>query len=126
MNFQQNHVLFLNHHFDGNEGLIYYKPSYRSLKDDAFKIYPRKNHRYFLAEDALVETLILSECNGIISNTTNIEKAARFLSKKKQKIHKIFLGTNSNNKYVARYKWHLKSFLPSSIGGLKILSKKNI
>jgi len=48
------------------------------------------------------------------------------LSKKKQKIHKIFLGFNSNNKYVARYKWYLKSFLHQSIGGLKIISTKNI
>lgn len=106
--------------------LIFYKNSYRSYKDDAFKVYPRKNHRYFLAEDTFVETLILSCCDGIISNTTNVEKAARFFSKKKQKIHKIFLGFNSNNKYVARYKWYLKSFLHQSIGGLKIISTKNI
>ena len=63
--------------------LIYLKNSYRSYKDDAFKIYPRKNHRYQLAEDTLVEALILGECNGIVSNTTNIEKAARFISRKK-------------------------------------------
>ena len=100
--------------------IIYMEKSYRSYKDDAFKTYPRKNHRYYLAEDILVETLILSSCDGIISNSTNVEYAARFLSKKKQKIHKIFLGRNSHNKYLSRIKWYFKSMLPENFGGFKI------
>ena len=104
--------------------LIYLKNSYRSYKDDAFKIYPRKNHRYQLAEDTLVEALILGECNGIVSNTTNIEKAARFISRKKRIIHEIFLGLNSNNKYIARFLWYLKSLLPEKLGGLRIIKYK--
>lgn len=104
--------------------LIFYE-SYRSYKDDAFKIYPRKDHRYKLGEEILVETLILSECDGLISNMTNVEKAARFISQKKQMIHKIYLGTNSSNKYIARWLWYLKSILPKYLGGLKILILKN-
>jgi hypothetical protein len=100
--------------------LIFYN-SHRSYKNDAFKIYPRKNHRYKLGEETLVETLILSECDGIISNTTNIEQAARFISKKKQTVHKIYLGTNSRNKYIARWLWYIKTYLPKSLGGLKII-----
>ena len=104
--------------------LIFYE-SYRSYKDDAFKNYPRKDHRYKLGEETLIETLILSECDGLISNTTNIEKAARFISQKKQMIHEIYLGTNSRNKFIARWLWYLKSFLPKYLGGLKILVLKN-
>ena len=104
--------------------LIFYE-SYRSYKDDAFKNYPRKNHRYKLGEETLIETLILSECDGIISNTTNIEKAARFISQKKQKIHEIYLGTNSRNKYIARWLWYIKSFLPENMGGLKIIRSRS-
>ena len=104
--------------------LIFYE-SYRSYKDDAFKKYPRKDHRYKLGEETLIETLILSECDGLISNTTNIEKAARFISQKKQKIHEIHLGTNSRNKYIARWLWYVKSFLPENMGGLKIIKIKN-
>ena len=100
--------------------MIFYN-SHRSYKNDAFKIYPRKNHRYKLGEETLVETLILSECDGIISNTTNIEQAARFISKKKQTVHKIYLGTNSRNKYIARWLWYIKTYLPKSLGGLKII-----
>ena len=104
--------------------LIFYE-SYRSYKDDALKKYPRKDHRYKLGEETLIETLILSECDGLISNTTNIEKAARFISQKKQKIHEIHLGTNSRNKYIARWLWYVKSFLPENMGGLKIIKIKN-
>ena len=104
--------------------LIFYE-SYRSYKDDAFKKYPRKDHRYKLGEETLIETLILSECDGLISNTTNIEKAARFISQKKQKIHEIYLGTNSRNKYIARWLWYVKSFLPKNMGGLKIIKIRN-
>ena len=104
--------------------LIFYE-SYRSYKDDAFKNYPRKNHRYKLGEEILIETLILSECHGLISNTTNVEKAARFISQKKQMIHEIYLGTNSRNKFIARWLWYLKSFLPEYLGGLKLLTLKS-
>lgn len=106
------------------EKVVYYN-SYRSCKDDAFKIYPRKNHRFKLGKEALIETLIMSKCDGILSTTTNVVKAAEFLSKKKQKIHYVFLGTNSSNKYIAKFLWHLKSFLPQFLGGLKILKSKN-
>jgi hypothetical protein len=104
--------------------LIFYE-SYRSYKNDAFKNYPRKDHRYKLGEEALIETLILSECNGLISNTTNIEKAAKFISQKKQMVHEIYLGTNSRNKYIARWLWYLKSLLPKKLGGLRIIKLKN-
>jgi hypothetical protein len=116
---EQNYLDKLIAHF-GNK-IIYYKNSYRSYKDDSFKVYPRKSHRYQLAEDTFVEALILGECDGIVSNTTNIEKAARFFSRKKNVIHEIFLGLNSNNKYIARFLWHLKSLLPERLGGLRII-----
>jgi hypothetical protein len=106
------------------EKVLYYN-SYRSDKDDAFKIYPRKNHRFNLGKETIIETLIMSKCDGILSTTTNVEKAANILSKKKQLIHYIFLGTTSRNKYIAKFLWYAKSFLPPFLGGLKILRSKN-
>lgn len=106
------------------KNVVYYD-SYRSYKDDAFKIYPRKNHRYNLGKEILIETLIMSKCDGILSTSTNVTEAANFLSKKKQSIHYVFLGTNSSNKYIAKFLWHLKSLLPQFLGGLKILESKN-
>jgi len=107
----------------GNKVVFY--NSYRSFRDDAFTSYPRKNHRFNLGKETLIETLILSDCEGIVSNTTNIEKAARFFSKKRQLVHSIYLGTNSRNKYIAIWLWYLKSILPKCLGGLKILRSKN-
>ena len=104
--------------------VVYYN-SYRSYKNDAFKIYPRKNHRYNLGKEALIETLIMSKCDGILSTTTNVTEAAKFLSKKKQNIHYVFLGTNSSNKYIAKFLWYIKSLLPQFLGGLKIFKSKN-
>ena len=37
--------------------------SFRSNKNDAFKIYPRNNHRYKLGKEILYETILLSSCD---------------------------------------------------------------
>ena len=54
---------------------------------------------------------------------SNIISAAINMSKKKQNKHEIFLGTNSRNKFIARWLWYFKKILPSYIGGLRILKK---
>ena len=87
--------------------LIFYN-SFRSEINDAFEIYPRKLHRYRLGLEILIECLILSKCNGIISNMTNVSSASIFLSKKRNKIFNIFLGYNSANKFIASFLWFLK------------------
>ena len=109
-------------HFDekfkqsfGNN-LIFYN-SFRSEINDAFEIYPRKLHRYRLGLEILIECLILSKCDGIISNMTNVSSASIFLSKKRNKIFNIFLGYNSANKFIASFLWFLKKSLPQSFFG---------
>ena len=47
------------------------------------------------------------------------------ISKKKMKLHEIFLGYNSRNKFISRWLWFLKYMLPSNFGGLKIIDKKS-
>ena len=102
----------------GNK-LIYFN-SFRSNKNDAFQLYPRKLHRYKLGLEILTEGLILSKCDGIISNITNVSSAAIFLSNKKNKIFKIFLGYNSPNKFIASFLWYLKKSLPRNFFGFKV------
>jgi hypothetical protein len=97
-----------------------YINSYRSNNIDAFKIYPRKKHRYLLGKEILVETLILSKCNGMLYQPTNVSSAAIMFKKKKIKLHKIILGYNSSNIFIARWKWYLKMLLPPFLGGLHI------
>lgn len=103
--------------------ICYYYNSYRMDKFDSFRIYPRKNHRYMLGEETIMETLTLSKCDGLIFIKSNVISAAINLSKKKQNKHEIFLGYNSRNKFVARWLWYIRRLLPKYIGGLKIIKK---
>ncbi len=66
------------------EKLIYCN-FYRSKKQDAFKIYPRKLHRYKLGKEIILETLLLSKCKGLTFVKSNVSSASLFFSKKKNK-----------------------------------------
>lgn len=103
--------------------LIYYN-SFRMKKLDSFKIYPRKNHRYLLGEEILIETILLSKCDGLTFIKSNVISAAKMFAKKKIKLHEVYLGLNSRNKFFSKYLWFIKSILPSYFGGLKIFYKK--
>mgnify|MGYP001177069642 CR=1 FL=1 len=103
--------------------ICYFYPGFRMSKYDSFDIYPRKNHRYKLGKETIIETLILSKCNGISFIKSNVISAAILLSLKKQKLHEIFFGYNSRNIYFARWLWYIKSCLPISFGGLKLIRK---
>ena len=102
---------------------MYFYKLYENGNEDLFDAYPRKNHRYQLGKEILIDTIILSKCDGLTFVKTNVTTAAQLLSKKKQKIHEIFLGYNSSNKFIARWLWYLKKILPNSMGGLKIIKK---
>lgn len=97
--------------------------SMRMGSEDLFEVYPRKNHRYQLGKETLIDTIILSKCDGLTFVKTNVTSAAQLLSKKKQKIHEIFLGYNSSNKFISRWLWYFKKILPINLGGLKIIKK---
>ena len=103
--------------------LIFYN-SFRMGKYDSFKIYPRKNHRYLLGEEILIETILLSKCNGLTFIKSNVTSAAKIFARKKIRLHEIYLGLNSRNKFVSKYLWYIKSNLPNFLGGLKISYKK--
>lgn len=92
---------------------------YRSY-DDIFKKYPRKNHRYLLGLEILLNTLLLSETDHIIGNDSNVVGAALSLSKNKKLFTKINNGANSKNMFLALILWKIKSLLPSFLGGLPI------
>ena len=103
--------------------LIFYN-SFRMNNLDSFNIYPRKNHRYLLGEEILIETIILSKCQGLTFIKSNVISAAIMFAKKKIKLHEIFLGLNTRNKYLSKYLWFIKFILPHQLGGLKLLDKK--
>ena len=94
-------------------------------KIDSFKIYPRKNHRYKLGKEAIIEMLILSQCNWITYVKSNIVSAAKKFNNFRQNDHEIFFGYNSRNKFISRWKWYLKFYLPFIFGRIKRIEKYN-
>jgi hypothetical protein len=103
--------------------IIFYN-SFRMGQLDSFKIYPRKNHRYHLGEEILIETILLSKCDGLTFIKSNVTSAAILFAKKQIKLHEVYLGLNTRNKFFSKYLWLIKSMLPNYLGGLKYSYKK--
>lgn len=100
--------------------VIYLENVYRSYNDDAFKIYPEKLHRYKLGKNILIESLLISKCDGFLYTNTNVSEFVKFLDKgKKIKYFLIQNGFNSKNEYIAKWLWHYKNIFPKFLGGFK-------
>ena len=101
------------------ERLIYLKSSYRSNKNDAFKIYPRNLHRYKLGREAILEAMLLSSCKYFIYLCSNISSASiGFNIEKSQKRYEINNGFNSKNILYSQFYWYIKKILPKNFGGI--------
>ncbi len=99
---------------------LHYINSYRSYKDDAFKKFPRKLHRYKLGCEILLEALIISKCKGFLHAQTNVSEFVKYLDKRNQiKYYTLFNGLNTSNEYLAPYMWYYKNFAPEIFGGFK-------
>ena len=64
--------------------IIYLNNTYKSFKDDAFKVYPRKFHRYKLGRDILIESLLISKCDSFLYTNSNVSEFVKFLDDKKK------------------------------------------
>ena len=115
---EENYKKFLISKF--GEKILFIKSSYRSNKNDAFKVYPRRSHRFKMGREALIETLLLSKCDYLIHITSNISSAAiAWQLNKDQKRYRIDNGLNVNNIFIAEVLWYIKKILPESLGGFK-------
>ena len=98
--------------------VIFLKDSYKSYYDNAFKIYPRKLHRFKLGKDILLEAMLISKCDGFVYTTTNVSEFVKFLDKKKKlNYYSIKNGLNSSNAYIAKWLWFYKDLSPNFLGG---------
>ncbi|NMN67067.1 hypothetical protein VP91_00002000 [Candidatus Pelagibacter ubique] len=96
---------------------------FRTNKLDAFKHYPRSKHRYKLGKEILIETILLSYCSGLTFVKSNVSSAAILFSRKKIKLHPLFIGYNSRNKYISKWYWYFKKILPEWMGGFRLKFK---
>ena len=119
---EQDYIQILKKEF--KDKCIYF-PSFRMTKRDSFEVYPRKNHRYLLGKEILIEALLLSQCDGLTYIKSNVISAAIVFSKSKINLHEIFLGYNPRNRFLSGWIWNLRSILPKNVGGLNVV-KKNL
>lgn len=97
---------------------VFYANNFRTEKINEFNINPRENHRYLLGLEVIVDTILLSKCNGLLCGPSGVSWAAQSLTDNYQFIYRINNGVNVNNKYKARYLYSIKKRLPRQLGGL--------
>ena len=90
------------------ENLVCFYKSFRTNNRKEFDNHKRKNHKFNLAKESLIEVLILSKLNTLVCSKSNISEVAVLISNKKFKIHEIDNGFNSNNLIISLFKWHVK------------------
>jgi hypothetical protein len=98
--------------------LISYK-NYRS--NNIFYDYPRKNHRYLLGYEIIINMLLLSNVNFLVHSDSNVSAMSRHYRQKKIDEIIIYNGLNSKNIFLCNILWYLKYFLPYKFGGFKNL-----
>jgi len=96
-------------------GLLRSKSTFLGSHNIHFEKYCRKNHRYKLGQETLIEGLLLSNAPIILCDYTNISLFA-FLNSKSSKTYLIRSELNSNNIFLARWLWYLKAYCPIIFG----------
>ena len=97
---------------------VKYLNSFRSKKPSDFSNFKRKNHRYKIGKESLIEAIILSKLNYLICSESNISDFAKFISMNKNfYVDRIVNTRNSSKTFPSFLRWKIKSFLPSFLGG---------
>ena len=97
---------------------VLYLNSFRSSKSSDFSNNNRKNHRFKVGKESLIEVLILSKLNYLVCSESNISDFAKFISINKNfYVDRIVNTRNSSNVIISFLRWKIKSFLPSFLGG---------
>ncbi len=95
--------------------------NYDSFKsdEDIFSSYPRKNHRYRIGLETIINMLLLSEVNHLLHSNSNFSAMSVHFSNKRLKQTIIYNGKNSKNIFISNFLWYFKFFLPFQFGGFK-------
>ena len=81
--------------------------NFRSNKTKVFHLNIRKNHRYKMGQEALINSILLSYCKVVVSSQTGISDFAKFVNDKLIMI-KINNGFNSPRLFPSFFKWKIK------------------
>ena len=112
---QKKYLNYMSKEFDN----LFYCNSFRSDVSKDFSNYNRKNHKYNLGLESLIEVLLLSKTKLLICSRSNISEAAVLISNQKLKIVEINNGFNSSSLFYSLFKWKIKQFIPKFLGGFE-------
>jgi len=114
----------LNILYERYPGMVISNDHYRTQGVNAYKENPRNNHKYLLGREVLVDMLCLSQCDALISCSSNVAWMSRFVNNNRYS-STIFInnGPNSNFWLLAKVLWSIKNILPANMGGFKIDEK---
>ena len=111
---------YINKLKDKYKSKICFYNSYRSNENDIFESNSRKNHRYLIGRENIIDMLILSNTRKIICTNSHLPDASNFIKNFKMKLIKIENGNNSKNLLIAQFLWYIKKILPTYLGGFKL------
>ena len=97
--------------------MVVCRDSYKTYNKNSYKIYPRKNHRFLLGRDILIDALVLSETDGLLCGDSNVTEYSRFVGGEPEVFFQFSNGVNSTNPIIAKYLWFVKKTLPKYFGG---------
>tara|TARA_B110000971_G_scaffold118548_1_gene121447 strand:+ start:2045 stop:3082 length:1038 start_codon:yes stop_codon:yes gene_type:complete len=97
---------------------ICFTNAFRSEKHNIFEQNFRKNHRFKIGKENIVDMLLLSKTKKIICTNSHLPDACKFINRRKKiEFLEVNNGYNSNNVLIAQYLWYIKSILPVNLGG---------
>ena len=101
--------------------VIFLKQTIRARDNQyVFDNYLRLSHRYKLGRDILLETYLMSHCDGLIDIDTNpFEIACALNLNPKQKKYLVKNPFNKNYPVLTHFIWDIKKILPEKFGGFK-------
>ncbi len=88
---------------------------------NAYRIHPRPMHKYLLGKEILIDTFLLSECDGLVSSTSNVTEFARARNNGRYQVDLVIdNGLNAANPRIARHLWAIKRMMPERLGGFSV------
>ena len=93
--------------------------SFRTRGENAYRVWPRPLHRYILGREVLVDALLLSRCQALITSGSNVSEFAKLMNGGRcEVVRRIYNGSNSSNRLLALYLYGIRRWLPPRLGGL--------
>lgn len=97
---------------------VVYSEAFRVAKVNAYNLKdPRPHHRYLLGMDALIDSLLLAKCTGLIFGGSGLSNHSAKIGDHEFTYH-INNGFNYKKWYVAKFAFRVKKLLPAKFGGL--------